>query len=459
MMHADGTTAAWDKVLGMLWARSRFASYFYQFTDFVPHPDLPTLALAVTRSRFQLYYRPGFVEQTQPEHLLGLLVHEMLHVVLDHAHRSRSGKSKNPHLRNLAQDMVINSFLVEHEKTFFSRKGVQETPVVRLPPGLPVIPAAFSKNPGKGRLGDASWEEVYDWLAARVRENAESGGEAGTGPGAAWGLAPWKGGRPGGKAGAAEGLCFTDNAGEPLPTGLHLLGDADENSRAEAGKKRILRFIQQSGDCEGERLYGELAGLLEKPALANTSWKARIRNLVDRASMSTQWRTSWSRPNRRYFDAGIYAPGRSHRHNPLVTVAVDVSGSMAAQPALLEQAFGVVEDLARDFRVSLVCMDQDLFVPRKAGGFFATAPDEKPYFYQRGDWRFLRSGSRGATFFAPLFNRYLLGHTEALLVITDGYVYDLDALRPYPRTVWAVPPGQKSFRPPFGTVVTMEAES
>ena len=447
--------AAWDRVLTALWRRSRFASYFYQFTDLVPNPDLPTLALAVTRGRFCLHYSPGFVERVDPEHLLGLLIHEMLHVVLDHAHRARPGQDAN--LANLAQDMVINSFLLAHDKTFFSRKGFQETPAVRLPPGLPVIPAAFGEGAGKGRLADVSWEELYDWLAARAREAGDR--EPGAEPESPWGadLAPWRRGGPEGGDGLPEGLGFTDSRGAPLPTGLHPLGDSGDDERFGTAKKRVLRFIQATGDCEGERMFQELSGLLEKPARARAAWKARVRSLVDRASVSTQWRATWSRPNRRYSDAGILAPGRRHRQNPLVTVAVDVSGSMAARPGVLETAFGVVEDLARDFRVSLVCLDQDLFIPRKAGGAFVPGPGRAPCFYQRGDWRFLRSGSRGATFFAPLFNRHLLGHAEAVLVLTDGYVYDLNELRPYPRTVWAVPAGRaRDFCPPFGAVVEME---
>jgi hypothetical protein len=48
-------------------------------------------------------------------------------------------------------------------------------------------------------------------------------------------------------------------------------------------------------------------------------------------------------------------------------------------------------------------------------------------------------------------------HREALIVITDGQIYDLPMLTPYPRTLWLLPGSPDgTFHPPFGNVIHLE---
>ena len=178
--------------------------------------------------------------------------------------------------------------------------------------------------------------------------------------------------------------------------------------------------------------------------------------MADQGLPASRWDYSFSRPNRRFFDAGIYAPGRYLKQKPLITIVVDVSGSMTADPGRLEAAFGAVEDLTRDYRINLLCIDQDLFVPRKSDKVLPVPGYREHYLYQQGDWRHIKTGSRGATFFAPLFNAYLKNHTETLIVITDGEIYDLGTLKPYYPTLWIVSGNKPQFfSPPFGRVMAL----
>ena len=62
----------------------------------------------------------------------------------------------------------------------------------------------------------------------------------------------------------------------------------------------------------------------------------------------------------------------------------------------------------------------------------------KPYEYKKGDWRYLKTGSSGTTYFSSLFNSYMENHTELLIVITDGYIYDIDRLKKYNNTLWLI---------------------
>ena len=445
----------WGPVLKSLWNQSRFASFFFQAVSFVPNDGLPTLALTAFQRRLTLFYNTAFAAQTRPEHLIGLLIHEMLHVIFNHDHRLIPGR--NPHLQNLAQDMVINSYIRENRKTFFSRAGRRQTPELELPPGLPVIPESFSRETGKTNLSEVSWEEVYVWLNSRSAFPDTSQRDEGPNlPGmdeSSWQSLGSRDGAPE----SVDGLALLDQGGKALPTGAHLFGDPQANEHANAGAKRVLRFIRQGGECSNERALQDLACLIEAPArIKRPPWRREIKTILDYSRPREQWEYASSRFNRRYVDSGIYAPGRRYTHMPLITVVVDVSGSMASHPQEMEQAFGLVESLVSEFRINLLCLDQDLFIPQKQEDGFKASKSKRPYYYKKGDWRRIRSGSRGTTLFAPLFNAYMNGHKEALLVLTDGFIYDLKALKPHYPTIWAVPSAQEvRFHPPFGRVVSM----
>jgi hypothetical protein len=46
------------------------------------------------------------------------------------------------------------------------------------------------------------------------------------------------------------------------------------------------------------------------------------------------------------------------------------------------------------------------------------------------------------------------GHKEQLIVITDGYIYDLDRLEKYHNTLWLISEERdEPFVPPFGKAV------
>lgn len=453
-----GTPVAerWDAVLSKLWRQSRFSSYFYQSVSLVDSKSVPTLTLTGSDGRFVLFYNNQFVLETPVDHLIGLLIHEMLHIVLNHKHRGRPGQ--NVHLRNLAQDMVINSYLKGHERTFFSRKGEGARASLALPPGLPQIPADFGKRTGRAGIFDVTWEALYFWLLARHGNKGERRESSRQADGQLPGIDRWQGKAGGGDSSLPpEGLAFVDGQGNPLPTGIHLFETENADQRTRAGAERILGLIRKHDDCREERLYSDLSRLIKQPAPArNLKWKAAIRTIADQTHPISRWDYSFSRPNRRFFAAGIYAPGRYLKHKPLVTIVVDVSGSMTASPGELEAAFGAVEELIPEYRVNLLCIDQDLFVPRKQDRVLPKPGRQSHYLYQKGDWRYIKTGSRGATFFAPLFNDYMKHHIEALIIITDGEIYDLDALQPYFPTFWVISGNRpRFFTPPFGRVMAL----
>lgn len=463
-------------LLEELWKRSRFTSYFFQSVHFIVENSIPTLALTLHSSRLVIYYNSAFLEKTEMEEMIGLLVHEMLHVVLSHDHRAYPGGDL--YLQNLAQDMVINSYLRERKKSFFSRKdrNEHESEELILPPGLPGVPKNFFAETG---TADPSWEEVYRWLKEQPGKGIselKGASEKGTGlnlslPGSAMDRLSdafaHNPAEPGpGEAGdetrfeEMAGIVFRDEREEILPTGVHLFLASEELSKIDSKKSRIISLADNDRDCLQERSFQYIRGIIERIRETDIdSWKHQLKSIIDFSAQSSEWTYTYGRFNRRYFADGIYAPGRIFKEQEVLTVAVDVSGSMVMTPAEIEAAFGVIEELLGKYRVHLVCMDENLFVPEKKAGAFSVSRDlSKPYVYARGDWRYLKTGSGGTTFFAPLFNQYMKKHREMLLVITDGYIYDIQALKRYASTIWVVS-GHRTepFHPPFGQVVALHA--
>lgn len=461
----------WERTLALLWRRSRFTSYFFQSVRFVEEEGVGTLALTLRASGFTLFYNREFTERSGVERLIALLVHEMLHVVHNHDHRAID--SGDALLQNLAQDMVVNSYISDNEETFFSKPHMypDDVPLLALPPGLPLIPRAYFQDHPES---DPAWEDVYRWLVGRKRASAVR--ETDTSP-AGQGMISIEGDiarasetrfspldNPGAERSTQRddisGMEFTDRDGNPLPTGAHLFTEAGRARDVEAARKRALSFALRDSSCQEERVFQDLHGIITGARSTDTtSWRRRIKSIVDFSSHSLSWTYSNSRFNRRYFAGGVYAPGRTYRHRQAITVAVDVSGSMVAEPGEIEAAFGVIEDLLRKYRVFLLCVDETVFVPEKRGDVFvASGRRDRPYAYAKGDWKYIRSGVRGTTLFAPLFNGYMAHHNEMLIVITDGEIYDLDSLRKYTPTLWVVS-GRRGagFQPPFGSVVTIQA--
>ncbi len=463
-----------EHVISDLWKNSRFASYFFHGIDIAETTELPTLGLMVFTSRLTLFFNPEFTAQIDSNELTGLLVHEMLHVILNHGHRT--GREHDIYLSNLAQDMVINSYLTVNRKTFFSRKNsyAYDTPELMLPPGLPVVPEKFFIETANY---DPVWEDVYRWLRQQTRDdirkfsfNDHGTGSEGTTLSAGSGLdelqnalnsldlnyettpqqlVSFK---------KRDSLIFEKPDGEPLSTGVHIMKNLNELDPSSSRLNHLMLMAERDELCMEERIFSEIRGLIESVTKKDMPWADRFRTIIDSTSQSDEYEYTFHRFNRRYFSHGIYSPGRSFKYRNILTVAVDVSGSMVIKPGDLEAAFGIIEELIGRFRVFLLCIDETVFIPEKQGDMFTrSAGTEKPYEYKKGDWRFIKTGSNGTTYFESLFNRHMRGHKEQLVVITDGYIYDLDRLEKYHNTLWLISDrGDEPFVPPFGKAVKID---
>jgi predicted metal-dependent peptidase len=460
-----------ELILEGLWNKSRFTSYFYHGVDLVEEKSLPTLALGIYSKRLTLFYNQKFISSLNSDELTGLLIHEMMHIVLNHDHRGIA--EGDIYLQNLAQDMVINSFIAENRKTFFSKRNqyLYDVPELIIPHGLPVIPDKFFTDTS---ITDPVWEEIYRWLKLQPEDDVknykfnESGSEAGISiPGKSgieqmkedlekldfsYNTAP-KEQYTGFKN--MKGLMFNKDDGEHIPSGIHIMNSKIDLNTLDAKLDHFMTTAKKDEVCSSERIFNDITSLIRGPQKTDLSWSEKIKSIVDITSQSNEWEYTYHRFNKRYFSKGIYAPGRSFKDKEAITVIVDVSGSMVMKPGDIESAFGIIEGLLLKFKIYLLCIDETLFIPEKQNNMFVkSGSTAKPYEYKKGDWQYLKTGNSGTTYFSSLFNSYMDKHNELLIVITDGYIYDIDRLKKYNNTLWLISEKREEpFRPPFGKTV------
>jgi predicted metal-dependent peptidase len=255
------------------------------------------------------------------------------------------------------------------------------------------------------------------------------------------------------------GLMFNKNNDEFVPTGIHIMNKKTDLNILDAKLNSFMTLARKDEISAAERIFNEITAIINAPKKTDLSWSEKLKSIVDITAQSNEWEYSYHKFNKRYFAQNIYAPGRSFKDKEAITVIVDVSGSMVMKPGDIESAFGIIEGLLHKFKVYLLCIDETLFIPEKKDNLFLkSAGTEKPYEYKKGDWKYLKTGSNATTYFAPLFNRYMDKHSELLIVITDGYIYDLDSLKKYNNTLWLISEHRhETFNPPFGKSIKISS--
>ena len=66
---------------------------------------------------YNKFYGKKFVEELSDQELRALVLHENLHVALNHVSRFKSVFKKNPHFANVCADYVVNDIIVNLEDT------------------------------------------------------------------------------------------------------------------------------------------------------------------------------------------------------------------------------------------------------------------------------------------------------------------------------------------------------
>lgn len=227
----------------------------------------------------RMLFNPRFVEKVDPDQLVFLVAHEVMHIVFAHAQRRGN---RDHELFNIACDAVINEILISERVGTFIEGGVRM----------------------QGAEKETS-ENIYKALAQNSSpgEGNESGGNRKRGEGKGY-----------------EGqLSIKD-----LPEEVAQKTDAEVKAAIAEGKLKLGQAAAMAR-MQG-KMSGALAGIIDKLLESKLPWYQILeRYMVGKADQ----RYNWSRPHRRRLNIA-YMPSRE-RYPSMgeIVVGIDVSGSIS----------------------------------------------------------------------------------------------------------------------------------
>lgn len=451
-----------------LWMRHRDV-------DRLPVADTREIDGPVANDGETLYYAPSF-ETLPPSRQLGLVVHQLMHVVLQHAVRrealARVHGPIDATLFNVAADAIVNSAVAHLDWLELSPHAVRLDLLLQRVLGI--------REPLDVSLGRWDVESLYRAIDDREarggarRESGRAESSASGDAGRADSTARAGAARPDDSAqrpaphvsarrdpapphdktprptGAAE---FTDGSRAHgarcllEPSQRDLLPGATEMETAATRQREWSERLLRAHSSDGE--FSLLRVLLADRRAAATPWQQLLRTRLARA-LAPLPALSWSRPSRSWLASRGRGPGGlrmpwqpgivASRSVPKLVVIVDVSGSV--EDGLLQRFATEIERLMRLFRneTRLIAGDERVRLD------LPLEPGARPL-------RSLRFDGGGGTDLTPMLQAADRYRPDIGVFLTD-----LDGpigFKPRWPVVWALPATSGGMTPPFGTRVIL----
>jgi len=266
-------------------------SSIFMVGESVVKDDVPT---ACTNGRDVMYGR-GFVETLTDQELAGVVLHENLHKIYQHAWLWRSLWKENPKLANTAADYVINIEIKDLEKEH---------------PGFIALPKSglYRKD-----FRNMDTGEVY----RRLKEEGEDGSGAGG---------------------------FDE----------HEFDQLSEEEKASVSKE-IDQAIRQGALMAG-KVGGDKSRVIGELTAPKHDWREQFQEFMTAVSQGRDDST-WRRPNRRWLGEDMYMPSPiAVSMGPLV-IGIDTSGSVTGEivSAFLATAVSICQNVSPELLHFIEC--------------------------------------------------------------------------------------------------------
>ncbi len=340
----------------------------------VPRIPCPGLGTVAVDAGWRLFYDPAIVANWSVAETAGVLYHEILHLLRNHADRGRI--THDPRRWNLAADAEINDDLVGE--------------TIRLP-GTPVLPAQFGKP-------DNLTAEEYFLAIPQDNERVDPGeGTASApdprcGPGATGIAEPW----------------FTD----ATRTLAEIAGDDPVHAGLSPGHAQVVRQavanqIRSSGIGSVPGHLSSWAGDLTDPKV---DWRQELATLVRNATADAMGASDYRyrRPSRRQSAFPDVILPSLRQPVPNIAVVVDTSGSMWGYDlgTALAEINGILNATGTNRQCTVLSVDAQVQACRKV--FHADQVVVKG-----GGGTHMGRGIEGASSLIP--------RPDVVIVLTDGY--------------------------------------
>jgi predicted metal-dependent peptidase len=363
-------------------------------------------------------YNPGFMGKYTVLQILGVFVHEVLHVILKH------------HLRGDLNPAFHQSFLKWNKACDYSLNPmIINTPGMDLPPGCLI---------DMKKWGNSLAEHIFAQLPDEPTcPNCNGTGETGAG-------------QPG------QGTpcpCQDGMIGEVRP---YKDGKANAAERDQAANE-VDQWVNAAGMKANNagRLSGREKELIKKIVAPVVNWEDELQFLCEEITKDDY---TWQAPNQRYIQQGVYLPSMYGRRTVDMLFFIDTSGSLSKEQ--LAQIMAEVRKIISTFhiRVVVVYWDTDF----KGIEIFDESDVLDP------NWKLDVTG-RGGTIFSDVLN-WMDNNLADLEVDPEAVVFfsDLECSR-YPDGepdlpwLWAQVPDYNGnfehsylkYKPEWGTHVTI----
>ena len=387
--------------------------------------NAPGIATMATDGR-SIWFNPDWCDAQGVEKTMGVIAHEVLHVV--NKHHLRLG-NRDLTLWNVAADLLINRLLQEdnyvlpptllfdHDRryaglpveTIYARLLEQQAsqPSPQGDPSSQTGTSDTDRDQPGGRQTPGSQHDAANSGPHRSNPNGQEGGIV---PARHWG----------------EVRELTTEHGKVLSPSERQQAEHDLDVRirqAAAAAKRAGKFA---------------AGLSEivEAATDRVDWHDKFRLIFDG---TLRGEVSWARPNRRFIQHGLYLPAWRRTGAGRIAFVLDTSGSISAAELSVYTAavLGILEETAPEQVALIQCNTEVRHVA----------------YLQPGDsFTQIEVFGRGGTYFQPAFD--WIAETDyrpnAIVYATDLISSDTPRDPGCP-TIWLTPTRGRSV--PFGDVV------
>ena len=235
-------------------------------------------------------YGRKFVEELSEPELQALVLHENLHIALNHIGRFRQKFEEDPQLMNVCADYVVNDIIV----------SIGDTDFLKLPEG-----GLYDR-----KYHNWSVNEVYKDLKKKKDEEKKDEQSLPTGLG---------------KTQAETGDV---GVGDLKPLDEHDFGASKDMTIEE--KKAVAKDIDDALR-EGQILAGKLGGKtprsIDELLQPKVDWKAELREFIS-SSIKGNDEYTWRKFNKRLMANDIYMPSMENESIGELVVAIDTSGSI-----------------------------------------------------------------------------------------------------------------------------------
>ena len=348
----------------------------------------------------RIYYNPEWTKSITHQERVGVIAHEILHVV--YKHHLRRGK-RDAYYWNVAGDYVINDILLED--------------------GF-ILPEGGLHN---SEYASMQTEKVYDLVYQESKDDSgddasdcdgdgdgDDSGDDGKAP--SWG----------------EVIDAVNDEGGSL-------SDADIKELEREINVSVLQAVQSAKGMGGKG--SAFQKMIESVKQDKVDWEDVLANhMLDNL---TPCDYNFNNPDRRFIYQDMYLPSVEKEPNQNIAIAIDTSGSIYEDTkAMFLDAINNIITVGKPNKVSLIYCDDHV--------------QEVKTFY-KGEKITLDHLWGGCTDYEPVFkyiDKELDNDVSYLVYLTDGYCYCDRLVEPDYPVIWATTETSKYFT--FGEIVDVE---